>query len=259
MWIQVRLNPAESSDVLKRWAEHLCSPQVNQKSKAILVLLSLGCFYRVGEMLHRWELKQLFFTNLGKVFIFFYLKWNENDWIFLSLIESANRRVQINMQIHKHVFCFCTTAHNCSNYFSAPRFSTVFSQCKIFLFFQKTLSNYQWKWSCSLCLDFTNRECFMINLIYKWYLIFVSRAGRYLLMFDMNSPPSPPPAFSFSLTFPPSLPPSFHLLSSMRQFDRAALFVEACLKYGVMEANDSSNILFVQQRLYAWGQFMSWC
>ncbi|XP_033835522.1 WD repeat-containing protein 11 [Periophthalmus magnuspinnatus] len=52
-WLaKVRLNPCESSDVLKRWAEHLCSPQVNQKSKAILVLLSLGCFYRVGEMLH---------------------------------------------------------------------------------------------------------------------------------------------------------------------------------------------------------------
>lgn len=52
-WLaKVRLNPAESSDVLKRWAEHLCSPQVNQKSKSILVLLSLGCFYKVGEMLH---------------------------------------------------------------------------------------------------------------------------------------------------------------------------------------------------------------
>uniref|UniRef100_A0A3P8UH49 WD repeat-containing protein 11 n=1 Tax=Amphiprion percula TaxID=161767 RepID=A0A3P8UH49_AMPPE len=52
-WLaKVRLNPAESSDVLKRWAEHLCSPQVNQKSKAILVLLSLGCFCKVGEMLH---------------------------------------------------------------------------------------------------------------------------------------------------------------------------------------------------------------
>ncbi|KAA8590075.1 hypothetical protein FQN60_014009 [Etheostoma spectabile] len=51
-WLaKVRLNPAESSDVLKRWAEHLCSPQVNQKSKAIMVLLSLGCFYKVGEML----------------------------------------------------------------------------------------------------------------------------------------------------------------------------------------------------------------
>lgn len=52
-WLaKVRLNPAESSDVLKRWAEHLCSPQVNHKSKAILVLLSLGCFLKVGEMLH---------------------------------------------------------------------------------------------------------------------------------------------------------------------------------------------------------------
>ncbi|XP_056147631.1 WD repeat-containing protein 11 [Lampris incognitus] len=52
-WLaKVRLNPSESSDVLKRWAEHLCSPQVNQKSKAILVLLSLGCFHKVGEMLH---------------------------------------------------------------------------------------------------------------------------------------------------------------------------------------------------------------
>ncbi|XP_062375226.1 WD repeat-containing protein 11 [Sardina pilchardus] len=51
-WLaKVRLTPAESSDVLKRWAEHLCSPQVNQKSKAILVLLSLGCFHKVGEML----------------------------------------------------------------------------------------------------------------------------------------------------------------------------------------------------------------
>lgn len=37
---------------------------------------------------------------------------------------------------------------------------------------------------------------------------------------------------------------SFHLPDSMRHFDRAALFIEACLKYGVMEANDSSNILF---------------
>lgn len=59
LFCQVRLNPAESSDVLKRWAEHLCSPQVNQKSKAILVLLSLGCFYKVGEMLHRYDILAL--------------------------------------------------------------------------------------------------------------------------------------------------------------------------------------------------------
>ncbi|CAM5168398.1 unnamed protein product, partial [Natator depressus] len=48
----VRLNSEECADVLKRWVDHLCSPQVNQKSKAILVLLSLGCFTRVAEMLH---------------------------------------------------------------------------------------------------------------------------------------------------------------------------------------------------------------
>ncbi|KAF7253350.1 WD repeat-containing protein 11 [Varanus komodoensis] len=53
-WLaKVRLNAEECADVLKRWVDHLCSPQINQKSKAILVLLSLGCFMRVAEMLHR--------------------------------------------------------------------------------------------------------------------------------------------------------------------------------------------------------------
>lgn len=47
---------------------------------------------------------------------------------------------------------------------------------------------------------------------------------------------------TLSLSLSHSLP-SFYLSNSMRQFDRAALFIEACLKYGVMEANDSSNIL----------------
>ncbi|XP_059586054.1 WD repeat-containing protein 11 [Alligator mississippiensis] len=52
-WLaKVRLNAEECADVLKRWVDHLCSPQINQKSKAILVLLSLGCFTRVAEMLH---------------------------------------------------------------------------------------------------------------------------------------------------------------------------------------------------------------
>ncbi|XP_010775722.1 WD repeat-containing protein 11-like [Notothenia coriiceps] len=40
-----------------------------------------------------------------------------------------------------------------------------------------------------------------------------------------------------------SLSSSIHLPGSMRYFDRAALFIEACLKYGVMEADDSSNKL----------------
>nr|XP_060624526.1 WD repeat-containing protein 11 isoform X1 [Anolis sagrei ordinatus] len=52
-WLaKVRLNAEECADVMKRWVDNLCSPQINQKSKAILVLLSLGCFMRVAEMLH---------------------------------------------------------------------------------------------------------------------------------------------------------------------------------------------------------------
>ncbi|KFO66207.1 WD repeat-containing protein 11, partial [Corvus brachyrhynchos] len=52
-WLaKVRLSSEECADVLRRWVDHLCSPQVNQKSKAILVLLSLGCFTKVAEMLH---------------------------------------------------------------------------------------------------------------------------------------------------------------------------------------------------------------
>ncbi|MEE6486633.1 hypothetical protein FKM82_014655 [Ascaphus truei] len=52
-WLaKVRLNPEECAEVMKRWVDHLCSQQINQKYKAVLVLLSLGCFRRVTEMLH---------------------------------------------------------------------------------------------------------------------------------------------------------------------------------------------------------------
>uniref|UniRef100_A0A4W3H4F0 WD repeat-containing protein 11 n=1 Tax=Callorhinchus milii TaxID=7868 RepID=A0A4W3H4F0_CALMI len=52
-WLaKVRLNSEECAEVIKRWVDYLCSPQVNQKSKAILVFLSLGCFRKVAEMLH---------------------------------------------------------------------------------------------------------------------------------------------------------------------------------------------------------------
>ena len=45
--------------------------------------------------------------------------------------------------------------------------------------------------------------------------------------------------------------PHVCLANSMRQFDRTALFIEACLKYGVMEANDTSNILFENSLLHS--------
>ncbi|CAL8300204.1 unnamed protein product [Merluccius merluccius] len=89
-WLaKVRLNPAESSDVLKRWAEHLCSPQVNQKSKAMLVLLSLGCFHKVGEMLHSmryFDRAALFIEACLKCGV---MEANDSTNILLSLIGAA--------------------------------------------------------------------------------------------------------------------------------------------------------------------------
>ncbi|KAL4232352.1 WD repeat-containing protein 11 [Mactra antiquata] len=46
------LSYTECCEVLKRWVEHLSSTQVNQKSQAVLVLISLGYFIKVIEMLY---------------------------------------------------------------------------------------------------------------------------------------------------------------------------------------------------------------
>uniref|UniRef100_A0A8C4QUC4 WD repeat domain 11 n=1 Tax=Eptatretus burgeri TaxID=7764 RepID=A0A8C4QUC4_EPTBU len=53
VWLaKVRLIEVERADVLRRWAEQLCSSSVNQKPRALLVLLSLGAFDRVVTALH---------------------------------------------------------------------------------------------------------------------------------------------------------------------------------------------------------------
>ncbi|KAK2143923.1 hypothetical protein LSH36_799g00015 [Paralvinella palmiformis] len=46
------LDYSECSEILKRWSDHLCSPQVNLKSVAVLVLLSLGQFSKVLRLLY---------------------------------------------------------------------------------------------------------------------------------------------------------------------------------------------------------------
>ena len=38
--------------MMKRWADHLASSQINHKDKAILILLSLGQFVKVIELLY---------------------------------------------------------------------------------------------------------------------------------------------------------------------------------------------------------------
>ncbi|XP_005089399.1 WD repeat-containing protein 11 [Aplysia californica] len=53
VWLaKASLEAGECAEVMKRWSEYLNSPQVNQKSKSVLVLLSLGQFYKVLEVLY---------------------------------------------------------------------------------------------------------------------------------------------------------------------------------------------------------------
>lgn len=54
VWLaKVRLTGVEYEEIMIRWANHLCSPRVNNKSKAILVYLSLKKFSRVLETFYQ--------------------------------------------------------------------------------------------------------------------------------------------------------------------------------------------------------------
>lgn len=46
------LNPYEASEVILRWVDHLCSPAVNKKHTAVLVLVSIGHMRRALILLH---------------------------------------------------------------------------------------------------------------------------------------------------------------------------------------------------------------
>lgn len=53
VWLaKATLQYSDCCEVMKRWTDHLCSTNVNQKSKAVLVMLSLGQFTKVLEMLY---------------------------------------------------------------------------------------------------------------------------------------------------------------------------------------------------------------
>lgn len=52
MLLQSSLCDRDCADVFMRWVDHLASPTVNQRVKALLILLSIGHFQRVIETLH---------------------------------------------------------------------------------------------------------------------------------------------------------------------------------------------------------------
>lgn len=55
LWLaKSTLDQNECLEVLRRWVDHLSSSSVNQKNKALLVLLSQGQFWKVLTCLHNW-------------------------------------------------------------------------------------------------------------------------------------------------------------------------------------------------------------
>lgn len=110
-WLaKVRLNPEECTEVLKRWVDHLCSPQVNQKSKAILVLLSLGCFRKVAEMLHSMR-----YFDRAALFLEACLKYgvievNENTEKFYNAVYADYARYLKILNLKEGAILFSTKA-----------------------------------------------------------------------------------------------------------------------------------------------------
>ncbi|XP_043912007.1 WD repeat-containing protein 11 [Protopterus annectens] len=110
-WLaKVRLNSEECSEVLKRWAEHLCSPHINQKSKAILVFLSLGNFTKVVEML-----RIMRYFDRAALFIEACLKYgvievNENTETLVSSVYADYARNLKTLGLHQGAISFASKA-----------------------------------------------------------------------------------------------------------------------------------------------------
>lgn len=47
----ISLDSAEAREVCIRWMDHLCAPEINQKSFALLLSLHAGCFDRALELM----------------------------------------------------------------------------------------------------------------------------------------------------------------------------------------------------------------
>ena len=111
-WLaKVTLDYAECSEVMKRWADHLASPQVDQKDKAMLVLLSLGHFERVLELLYsqRHFDRAMLFVESCREFGFQLEKTDESRVLVESIfLEYA--RFLLNLGLTKASEYYCRQA-----------------------------------------------------------------------------------------------------------------------------------------------------
>ncbi|XP_074640587.1 WD repeat-containing protein 11-like isoform X2 [Tubulanus polymorphus] len=110
-WLaKAMLNYQECSEIMKRWVDHLCSPQVNQKSKAMLVLLSLGQFYKVLEMLYGMRYFDRAALFVEACFEFGLMEKTEKTTPLIEAVFLEYARFMINMGNQKGAEHYCHQA-----------------------------------------------------------------------------------------------------------------------------------------------------
>ncbi|CAG5129448.1 unnamed protein product [Candidula unifasciata] len=111
VWLaKASLEPNDCAEVLKRWAEHLSSPQVNQKSKSVLVLLSLGQFQKVLEVLYSMRNFDRAALFLEACLEFGLLKHTENTGSLYEAVYLEYARYLINLGLGPAAEHYCHKA-----------------------------------------------------------------------------------------------------------------------------------------------------
>ncbi|GFO31567.1 WD repeat-containing protein 11 [Plakobranchus ocellatus] len=111
VWLsKASLEPNECGEVMKRWAEYLNSPQINQKSKSVLVLLSLGQFYKVLEMLYSMRNFDRAVLFLEACLEFDLLQETEHTKLLFQAVNLEYARYLINLGLGQAAMFYCHKA-----------------------------------------------------------------------------------------------------------------------------------------------------
>ncbi|KAK3729030.1 hypothetical protein RRG08_005403 [Elysia crispata] len=111
VWLaKASLESSECVEVMKRWAEHLNSPQINQKSKSVLVLLSLGQFYKVLEMLYSMRNFDRAVLFLEACLEFDLLQDTEHTRMLFQAVYLEYARYLINLGLGRAAKYYCCMA-----------------------------------------------------------------------------------------------------------------------------------------------------
>ncbi|KAH9489673.1 WD repeat-containing protein 11, partial [Bulinus truncatus] len=134
VWLaKATLEPSDCLEVMKRWAEYLSSTQVNQKSKSVLVLLSLGQFYKVLEVLYsmrNFDRAALFLESCEQ---FGLLKCVEQTKSLFEAIYLEYARYLINLGLGQAAEYYCHKAGDKDLNFNSLCFALIIFLWKSFL------------------------------------------------------------------------------------------------------------------------------